>query len=197
MTPRPTSIGTEPSQDDDAALVRAWRSGSEEAFSRLYERWRLPLWRYLRARAGVERADELHQETWMTLVQGIDRYEERAQFSGWLFTLARRAIIDDARRRARRAEADHEPLADDAGVEGDPLRDVADEENRRALASAVATLPDAQREIVHLRWYAGLGVSEVAEVLGAPRDTVKSRLRYALGHLRSALAEREETAEHE
>ena len=130
----------------------------------------------------------------------IDRYEERERFSGWLFTLARRVLIDDRRRAERRSEGAHDRFEEsteaDLSPDADPLRTAGREEDRRDVAAAVALLPDPQREVVLLRWYAGLDTSEVAAVLDQPRETVKSRLRYALGHLRSALGAREQL-EHE
>ncbi|MEE4299642.1 MAG: sigma-70 family RNA polymerase sigma factor [Pseudomonadales bacterium] len=180
--------GSEPDAEpdaEDARLVAAWQGGDEAAFEALYARWSRPVWRFLAARAGRGAADELHQETWLAVIRGRDGYTDRARFPAWLFTLARNAAIDGQRRRAVRPDqdagaADVETLT----YEEDAAAQVDGERRARDLRAAVAALPLAQRETVLLRWEAGLTLPEIAEHTGAPLDTVKSRLRYALARLR-------------
>ncbi|HSG91451.1 MAG TPA: sigma-70 family RNA polymerase sigma factor [Pseudomonadales bacterium] len=179
----------------DAALMAAWRAGDDGAFEALYARWSGPTWRFLVRQCGAERAQELHQDTWMQVIRGRDRYRESARFAGWLFTLARNCIIDDARRRGVRPDHDHagpdpETLEGTASGddEADPAARIDAERDGRRLAAAVARLPRAQREVVMLRWEGGLTLPEIAALTEASLDTVKSRLRYALGHLHKELS---------
>jgi len=170
---------------EDGQLIAAWRRGDAAAFDALYARRRGPVWRFLVAQAGAEFADELHQETWLAVVRGRDRYREQDRCAGWLFTLARNCVIDAARRRAARPEPEHPIDADTTPAEGADAAQQLDGERRAGdLRAAVAALPDAQRETVLLRWEAGLTLPEIAAHTGVPLDTVKSRLRYAMARLR-------------
>jgi RNA polymerase sigma-70 factor (ECF subfamily) len=169
----------------DARLMAAWQGGDGAAFEALYARWSRPVWRFLAARAGREWADELHQETWLAVIRGRGSYRESDRFAGWLFTLARNAAIDAARRRSVRP--DHEggdAAAEDLAEESDAAARLDGERRAEDLKTAVAALPAAQRETVLLRWEGGLTIPEIAAHTGVPVDTVKSRLRYALTRLR-------------
>lgn len=178
---------------EDTRLMAAWQGGDETAFEALYARWSRPLHRFLAARAGREFADELHQEAWLAVIRGRSGYRDSARFPAWLFTLARNAAIDGMRRRGARPDQgpDTVPVDDEAGEHHAALRTdeeagarVDGERQHRDLRAAVLALPLAQRETVLLRWEAGLTLPEIAEHTGAPLDTVKSRLRYALARLR-------------
>jgi RNA polymerase sigma factor (sigma-70 family) len=175
----------------DAALMAAWRSGDDRAFEALYARWSGPSWRFLVRQCGADRAQELHQETWIQVIRGRDRYRESARFAGWLFTLARNCIIDEARRRGVRPDHDHagtDPETLDDHGNTDPATRIDTERDGRRLAAAVALLPRSQREVVMLRWEGGLTLPEIAALTEVSIDTVKSRLRYALGYLHKELS---------
>ena len=176
--------------DADAQLMAAWRAGDDGAFEALYARWRRPVWRWHALRAGRERADELHQETWLAVDRGRERYRERERFAGWLFTIARNTLVDAERRRAVRPDTDRGDVEPDSlAAQPDPVAAVDGQRQARALRTAVAALPAPQREVVLLRWEAGLTVPEIAAHTGAPLDTIKSRLRYALTRLREEFAD--------
>ena len=169
----------------DARLMAAWQSGDGAAFDALYARWSRPVWRFLAARAGREWADELHQETWLAVIRGRTTYREADRFAAWLFTLARNAAIDAARRRGVRPDQDGgDEAAEDLALESDAAAKLDGERRAADLREAVAALPATQRETVLLRWEGGLTIPEIAQHTGVPVDTVKSRLRYALTRLR-------------
>jgi RNA polymerase sigma-70 factor (ECF subfamily) len=104
----------------------------------------------------------------------------------WLYTIARNACVDGARRERSRATEplEHEPAASSSS---DPERAAASAELRPVLESAIAALPEAQREVFLLREMAGIPFHEIARLTNAPEPTVKSRMRYALEALRAHL----------
>ena len=122
------------------------------------------------------------------LAQAYEDVSDRAKVSTWLYTIARNACVDGARRERARAAEPLEPERFPAEF-GDPERAAASAELRPVLESAIAGLPDAQREVFLLREMAGIPFHEIARITGAPEPTVKSRMRYALEALRSRLTE--------
>lgn len=187
-----TAAETEPGDDD---LLGAWRQGDEQAFETLYRRWSPPVFRFLQRQAGRELADELLQDTWLKAIRGRDGYDARQRFASWLFTLARHCMIDEFRRRSVRpvldTDAGEDPAETLAGQEQDPAGAVAAERDQGALSRALAVLPPEQREVVLMRWEGGLTLEEIGAITGVGRETVKSRLRYAMNRLREELESHE------
>jgi RNA polymerase sigma-70 factor (ECF subfamily) len=161
----------------------ALQAGDERALEALMGRWKSPLYAFLSRRAGHAFADDLFQEAWLRVVRARDRFDPRRRFSTWLFQIANNLCRDRARRRdadARRRDAvAHEP----APAPPDPARRT---EARLDAERRLAVLPDHQREVMVLRYYHDLGEREMAELLGVPRGTVKSRLHAAVRALREA-----------
>ncbi len=174
-----------------------FQAGDARAFEVLVRRHRTPVFSFLLRLTGDRgRAEDLCQETFLKVVKASAGWQERARFTTWLFSIARNLAVDEARRMSfRRAE----PL--DAGP-GEPPRPEPTSDApapdaladaalvRPQLEAALAALPPEQREVFLLREHAGLRFAEIAEVTGAPENTVKSRMRYALEALRAALAAR-------
>jgi RNA polymerase sigma-70 factor (ECF subfamily) len=188
-------------EETDEALWRRYRRGDAEAFERLMGRHRGPVYTMLvRLTGDRARAEDLLQETWMRVLGAAARWEERARFRTWLYTVARNLAADEARRaRHRRTDPlDADPPGGDGRPAADRLADPAPGPDRAAesarlrpvLEAALAALPDEQREVFVLREYAGVPFAEIAEITGAPEPTVKSRMRYALEALRRTLADR-------
>lgn len=172
----------------DEELMRLYRGGDQEAFRRLYERYRSPLMRFVR-RMSLDRydADEVVQETWLAVIRG--RYVPRARFVTYLFSIARRRVMDRWRRRGRQPELEASEALElaPAPARMQPESLVGDEALARAIAAAVDALPLLQREAFLLRAETDLTVEEIAQVTGTTRETAKSRLRYGLRRLRTAL----------
>jgi len=127
----------------------------------------------------------------------MQRLRATVRFQTWLYTVARNLCIDQSRRdRFRRADSldaegpDGEPSMVDSvpGREIDPERGAASARVRPLLQQALLGLPPEQREVFVLREQAGVPFREIAEMVGANENTVKSRMRYALEGLRKALA---------
>jgi RNA polymerase sigma-70 factor (ECF subfamily) len=186
--------------DTDESLMLAYGRGDAAAFERLYARHKGPTYRYL-LRHTSERpvADELHQDVWMSVVRARERYAAEARFKTWVYTLARHRLIDHWRaRRGTRftsldddgaaAMLDTQLAAERGGTLGDdPLSVTIDAQAGLRLVVALADVPAAQRDAFLLHVEAGLSLEEIARLVGAPPETIKSRLRYAYRRLRAAL----------
>ena len=182
------------SDDDDAQLMLAYARGEMRAFETLYSRHRGALYRYLMRQAhDPEIANDLFQEVWSRVIVNRARYEPRAKFRTFLFTLAHNCFIDHCRRsKARPAGANLEDAdaADLLPAEYDSRPDARlerDESSARYRA-ALATLPPEQRDVYLLHEESDLSLEEIARVTGVGAETAKSRLRYAVGKLKAALA---------
>lgn len=172
----------------DEALMTRYRNGEADAFEALYRRHSGPLYRFIgRLMRRSSEADEVFQEVWLALIHGRERYEPTARFVTFLFAIAHRRVADRAR-RAGRAIPDTIEAADDMPAgDPDPHASLQNVQLGEALLQAIAALPWAQREAFLLQAEAGLTLEEIAQATDAPRETVKSRLRYANRHLRGAL----------
>lgn len=167
----------------------AWRCGEAAAFAPLYARWRLRLYRYLAHQAPRD-ADELFQDVWLRITAARAQYEGSAKFSTWMFRIAHHRLMDHFRAHARHllVEYDDESLARiPAAAELEPCAHVQRQEVAAALLAAVQALPAPQREAFLLAEEGELSVEDIAQATGVPRETAKSRLRYAQAKLRSAL----------
>lgn len=194
MTVQPPSA--EPS---DADLLRRYRAGDAAAFTQLYERHRLGLFRFLMGLCGDQAvAEEVFQETWMSLIRSESLQREAAVlFRTWLYQIARNRLIDHWRKQGRhqqREEAFDEQLHDQAMAEPDPERQLSLSQDQARIQAALADLPAEQREVFLLRAHGDLELHEIAELTRTPAETVKSRLRYALQKLRRLLSTAEEVS---
>ncbi len=180
--------------DEDAQLMLAYGRGEMRAFETLYSRHRAALYRYLvRQSRDTEIANDLFQEVWSRVIVIRARYEPRAKFRTFLFTLAHNCFIDHCRRvKSRPAglvleDADAADLlpADDAAR---PDAEMERDEISRRYRAALATLPPEQRDVYLLHEESELSLEEIAKVTGVGTETAKSRLRYAVGKLKAALS---------
>ena len=171
----------------DEELMRAYRDGDAGAFDALYRRHRGALFRYV-LRGIKERAlaEELYQEIWMRVIEARSRYEPRARFTTWLYTIAHNRLVDHWRERGLSlVNLEDAPEVGDASA--DPARSAEARESLRSLAAALEALPPAQREAFLLHEEAGLGAAEIAAATGTHEEAAKSRLRYAIAKLKAAV----------
>jgi len=156
--------------------------------------------------ADKSRVDDVLQDAFIRVVQNAADFKHEARFSTWLYTIARNLCIDQIRKRAlRRHPSLDEPRRSeesDGPTLGEQTADsranvertaVAGEIRERVLA-AVDELPEEQREVFLMREVSNLPFKEIAEIVGVPENTVKSRMRYALERLQAALSDFEEYA---
>lgn len=182
-----------PAVTDDATLMLRYRDGDARAFEILYERHKGPLYRYLQRMCGRrEVADDLFQEVWSKVIASRSRYEARAQFNTFLFRIAHNCAVDYFRRSGRPHESaaqDVDELAEQIGAAEHERPDSAlsEAQVRSDFRRALAELPAEQRDVFVLYEESGLTLEEIGRVTGVAMETAKSRLRYAVGKLRTAL----------
>ena len=175
---------------DDAAidrLVQEARAGDAWAFGLLFDHYHLPVYRYIASRVHrPSDAEDLTQLVFVKALEALPRYEVRGiPFGGWLFRLARNAIIDQIRTRR-----DHLSLVtattretEDAGPEAVAVL----REDLQRVARALSDLTDDQREVIELRFFAGLSVLEAAVAMGRQEGTIRGLQFRAIASLRRSL----------
>ena len=179
----------------DSEAVRL-RRGDPEVLVSLLERYQHRLYRFLmRMVQDPATAEDLFQQTWLRVAEKIQQYDPRRSFEAWFFTLARNLAIDHLRRV--RPESLDEPIGDAAqgetaatrlpSQERPAIEGILQRERSQRLGAMLEMLPVVQREVLTLRFEEEMKIEEIAEVLGAPLSTVKTRLRRALERLRVIL----------
>ena len=175
----------------DEALVALVARGEEDALAALYDRFgRTAYGLALRVVRDAELAEDVVQEAFLSLWRTAGRFvPERARAGTWLLTLVHRRAVDLVRREERRRAEPIEsaPEAADAAAEEAPWLRLERERVRAALAS----LPDAQREAIELAYYGGFTQAELADRLGQPLGTIKSRMFAGLARLGELLRDTE------
>lgn len=178
----------------DEELMLRYGAGHVAAFEMLYARHKGGVYRFLlRGCAGDEgSAAELFQDVWANVVRAAPRYEARAKFSTWLYRLAHNRLIDHhrvARPPLETLDADADSAFVAAPEHERPEAQAEAAMQQRRLVTALQGLPLEQREAFLLKEEGGLSLEEIATTTGVGRETVKSRLRYALAKLREVLAD--------
>ena len=173
-------------EDIDSLCMRAIADGDRQAFSNLVERWQRRLINFFyRATGNRADAEDLAQETFVELYRGAPRYEARGSFNAFVFTLARRRLIDNYRKKSRRP-LDYIDPADDAmqrqAEETPPTREIEE-----AFHQALSTLPEKQRIAILMLQQQGLSYEEIATALDASLSAVKTWIHRARTHLRNEL----------
>ena len=173
--------------DADATLMLAARDGDDRAFEALVSKHQRPLMNFFR-RLGVNNndAEDLAQQTFIKIYRNKGTYRPSAKFTTWLYFVARQVRIDEIRAAARREKI---RLAVKAEVEAEEAmpRHAPQFGLRDDLQSALDRLDEAHRDVVVLGLVQELPYQEVAEILGIPEGTVKSRMHNALKKLREYL----------
>jgi RNA polymerase sigma-70 factor (ECF subfamily) len=181
----------------DESLMLRYAQGDAGAFDELYARHRGGVFRYLLRQLGSRAiAEELFQDIWMNLIGARARYKVEARFTTWLYTLAHNRLIDHYRRHQPVElvsidgdEDDDPPMQIAASPASEPQRAAEARQQAARLLELVDSLPAAQREAFLLYQEGGLGIDEMAAVLGADREAIKSRLRYAMDKLRRGMGD--------
>lgn len=180
------------SEPSDESLMLAYAAGDTVAFEQLYSRHRSRLYRFLlRQLRDPALADEIFQDTWQRVISARAGWKPDAAFTTWLFRIAHNRLNDHWRALKHRpaAPVDAEERTARVADPDTPERSLSEFEQRRRLQLALAELPDEQREVLQLRLEQELTLEEIGEITGTGRETVKSRLRYAMDKLRQRLNE--------
>jgi RNA polymerase sigma-70 factor (ECF subfamily) len=187
----------------DEELLGRFCRGQTEAFGVLVRRYERELYGYLRRYLGDSSlAEDVFQNTFLQLYLKSAQYEEGRPVRPWLYTIATHQAIDALRRNARHQILSLEQKREDSG-NGElrslldnlesrgpaPLDNLTASERKERVRASVDRLPEFLREVVILAYYQGLKYREIADILGIPVGTVKSRLHAALNKLQEAWSE--------
>jgi RNA polymerase sigma-70 factor (ECF subfamily) len=174
----------------DEDLMLAYAAGDATAFEELYGRHRGPLFRFMVRQVREHgTAEELFQDVWHKVIGARARYQPTARFSTWLYQIAHNRLTDHWRAQSHRPPVPGDAM-ERAEREPDPHtpeRQLSAFEERRRLQLALEELPADQREAVLLRLEQDLSLEEIGAITGVGRETVKSRLRYAMDKLRQRM----------
>ena len=171
---------------DESKLITQVAQGNENAFLALYDRYAGRVHGLTLHILGDDMlAEEATQDTFLKLwSRARDYLAERGPFLPWLLTIARRVALDRLRLESRRPTLSTSSDPEESWQVIPELDSLTDESRWRSLYFAVQALHPDQRKVVELAYYQGMSQSEIAEVLGWPLGTVKTRLRSALTELR-------------
>ena len=190
----------------DEDLMVQYQQGEVRAFEVLLGRHRKPVFNFILRYVGDrETAEDLLQETFMRVIKGADAYKRQAKFTTWLYTIARNLCVDQTRRRKHRKHASLDaPMAasEDSGTLMDVIpgsemasdRKSVNKELHETMQRAIGSLSEEQREVFLMREFLDMPFKQIADVVGVPENTVKSRMRYALEKLRLELDEYKDLA---
>lgn len=175
---------------EERLLVDAAKAGDERALSELYQTYFPRVYRYILARTGSPHdAEDLAEEVFMRVLEAIERFQHReAPFSAWLFRIAHNAVISQRRKESARGKSG--PL-----LEGIPVSTAGPDElvEQRLILNevmeAARKLPEAQRQVITLRFTAGLSVAETALAMGKGEGNVKVIQHKAIAKLREMLGQ--------
>lgn len=190
---REVSAGSQKKGPDWGETLCAVADQDRAAFAQLFEYFAPRVKSYmLRLGSDDSQAEELAQETMVTVWRKASQYDPgRAAASTWIFTIARNRRID-AFRRTNRPELDPDDpaLVPDPPPQGDAV--VEQKQNAARVQAALATLPEEQRQVLHMSFFDEKTHSEIAEQLDLPLGTVKSRIRLAFGRVKASIGDTDE-----
>jgi RNA polymerase sigma-70 factor, ECF subfamily len=180
----------------DQELIAAYLHGEEDAFAALVSRYLKHTYHFVfRLTGNVRDAEDITQETFLKVWKHLKRYRPGESFKTWLFTIARRTAIDWLRKKKPLVFSEFE-REDGRNVLVDNLTDDAllpDEESflrerKDEIALLLEKIPPTYKEVITMHYDDELTFSEIAEIIGSPVDTVKSRHRRALIMLRKLIS---------
>jgi RNA polymerase sigma-70 factor (ECF subfamily) len=174
----------------DNELVSRLLSGDAAAFTALYDRYApLAYSVALRIVNRPDRSEDVVQEAFIKLWNSAQSFDgRRGSLRSWLMTMVRNRAIDHVRGRFRHDAEELSLTLDIQAAQGtDPFEHAAQSEERRAIASALASLSPEQKKTVELAYFGGLSQPEIAGAMGVPLSTVKGRMRLALEKLHGAM----------
>ena len=171
----------------DEKLMQRYAKGDAKAFDQLYARHRAPLYRYfIRQVNDASTANDLYQGAWEKIIKARAMYRPKAPFTVWMYRIAHNHLVDHYRRMRPEDSVEPDSLSD---TRNNPAQDAIDTEQDGLLRAGIVALPEEQRNTLLLKLETGLKMEEIAMVTGVGRETVKSRLRYAVNYLKRSLVE--------
>jgi RNA polymerase sigma factor (sigma-70 family) len=177
-----SALSSAPLVDETALVSSAQRNPAE--FAALYDRYYRHIYHYLYSRVGnAAEAEELTAQTFLSALETIPRYRHRGYFAAWLFTIARNKARDFYRIRVSTTPLDE----DNPDKSGDLLSQVIETDQVEQLAGLIRKLEEDEKELLRLRYGAGLSFAEIGVCLGRKEDTVKKTVYRLLAHLQRQL----------
>lgn len=175
---------------DETLLVSIGASKDRAAFKELFRRFAGRIKAFLiKGGAAPDQAEEVVQDVMVTIWRKSGSFDpQKASAATWIFTIARNRRIDVIRRE-RRPEPDPQDPLYKPDAPDTPQQALARGDRDKQVREAMASLSEEQREIIRLSFFAGLAHGEIAEQLGIPLGTVKSRTRLAFNKLRTVLGD--------
>lgn len=177
----------------DEVLAQRLRDGDASSGETLVKRYHQPLLRYLQRIAGSDHlAEELLQQTWLSVLDHLDRFDAgsaRGGFKAWLFRIATNKVNDvwRSRGRERTAKEGMKLIKDEQAPHADHRIEGAEQVDK--LRRAIELLPDAQKQVLLLRYYSDMKFVEIADLLGCPLNTALGRMHKAMLKLKDLMAE--------
>lgn len=191
-----TTGKAEPATVGDEVLIQRLCVGETAAGDALCRRYAQPLLRYLQRLAGDGMAEELHQQTWLSVLDNLEKFDPASvgngggangSFKAWLFRIATNKANDHWRSRGReRAAKEGLRLVTDDELPHAGHRLEATEQEQK-LRRAIDQLPDAQRQVLMLRYYGNMKFVDIARTLGCPLNTALGRVHKAMIKLRQLM----------
>ncbi|MCM1336172.1 MAG: sigma-70 family RNA polymerase sigma factor [Candidatus Amulumruptor caecigallinarius] len=180
------------SQMTDNGLVEAYVNGDNKAFDELLKRHQNRLFAYINRIVGdTDVANDIFQETFMKVITTIrqGKYVDTGKFSAWLMRIAHNLIIDHFRQEKAEktisADAEDSTILNDARLSEDSIEDdMVSTQLHEDVRRIVDALPEAQRDVLRMRFYQGMSFKEIAEATGTGINTALGRMRYAILNMR-------------
>ncbi len=188
--PSQASVAVSPSDEE---LIELLRTGSATAGEALVKRYYQPLMRYLHRLSGNDHlAEELHQQTWLSVLDHLQKFDPASSaggFKAWLFRIATNKANDHWRSMSREKSAkDGLKLVSDDEFPQAGYR-IEGSEQEQKLRRAIAQLPENQRQVLMLRYYSNMKFIEIAQLLGCPLNTALGRMHKAMLKLKQLMEE--------
>lgn len=170
----------------DVELIARWRAGDERAATILVERHASAVARYVASLGGRDAGEEVVQDTFVRAFGALDSFRGDSSLRTWLFTIARRLVMD--RRRAKRRQRETAELQDgDLATEYDALDGLVAAEAHRTMRRAIERLTPMQREVFTLRVNDGMSYKEIADVVGSTEGAARVHYHNALRQVKERL----------
>jgi RNA polymerase sigma factor (sigma-70 family) len=182
--------------NEDARLLARIAAGDRQAFERLYHLYFGRLTRFLhRSTRSLPLVEEIVNDTMLVVWKKAPSWDASCKVSTWIFAIAWRRARKALSGMHHGAESEEEAEPDllEAGPDSQPDRRFALLRQHEAVDAALNALPAAQRAVVQLTYFHDMGYADIADVLGCPQNTVKTRMFHARRRLAALLGDRQET----
>ena len=161
-------------QLDLVTIIEKAKAGDEAAMGELFRQFASPLLRYLKGRRVID-PEDIASETWLSIIGSLSKFQgDGGDFRAWIFSTARRRVIDSARRASVRPKLEQIGEVESASAPNDPsVTPGAGSEADQAVSELVDCLTDEQRDVVLLRVLGGFSAAEVAKIVGRSEGAIR------------------------